>query len=441
MKCDFFSKLLGVGMIAALGITGCSKSNDGPDSTDPDQSDRWITLAGALMQTEPGDGNAGTMVYSIKPADAKNPEFSVNVFDQGEHVKSNRTARLQASSDGKFLYNIQYTGADGGVFNKYSVDGGSNFSEVGSAVNTAPYVGTSPRWVKVSEKVGVAVNVKDIVNVFDGEGEQAIFKGIKGTAVVLAIDLENPRIVGTKEFELALSPEEQAQGYHIFRLDAPVLNKAGDKLMIGTWMRKYIPGTTTTDGTSPRLGTKTVIVDYPSLENPRIITSTVATGDNSGYRSPMSFVADDNNIYQATHRELLGAGGSHIIRINQNNEFDNGYEFSLDAALGVTDSYIESWRYAGNGIGYVIYNVGGQGGYIARVDLNQRKATKMTLPNEQNLDFGQYQGIAVDGDFVYIAVTGVSLDGNIYIFNSKTGEMSVGARLINKAGNRYIGVY
>lgn len=441
MNYNFFDKLLAVGMVAAFTITGCSKNGDGPEPTDPVESDRWITLAGALMQTEPGDGNGGTMVYSIKPEDAQNPEFSIDVFDRGEHVKSNRTARLQASRDGKFLYNIQYTGADGGVFNKYRVDGGSNFTEIGSAVNTAPYVGTSPRWVKVSETAGVAVNVKDIVNVFEGEGEQAEFKGIKGTAVVLAIDLENPRIIGTREFELALSPEEQSQGYHIFRLDAPVLNKAGDKLMIGTWMRKYIPGTTTTDGSAPRLGTKTVIVDYPSLENPRIITSTVASGDNSGYRSPMSYVADDGSIYQATHRELAGTGGSHIIRINSNSEFDNSYVLSLDEALGVTDSYIESWRYAGNGIGYVIYNIGGEGGYIAQVNLNQRTATKMNLPNEQDLDFGQYQGIAVDGDLVYIAVTGVSLDGNIYIFNSKTGEMSVGARLINKAGNRYIGVY
>lgn len=441
MKYNFFSKLLAGSIFVALTVAGCAKKNDGPEIPDPNESDRWITLAGALMQTEPGDGNAGTMVYSIKPEDARNPEFSVQVFDQGEHVKSNRTARLQASADGKYLYNIQYTGADGGVFNKYTVGGGNNFTEVGSPVNTAPYVGTSPRWVKVSEQVGVAVNVKDIVNVFEGEGENAEFKGIKGTAVVLAIDLENPRIVGTKEFELALSPEEQAAGYHIFRLDAPVLNKAGDKLMIGTWMRKYEPGTTTTDRTSPRLGTKTVIVDYPSLENPRIISSSVATGDNSGYRSPMSYVADDGQIYQATHRELEGTGGSRFIRINQQSEFDNSYDFSLDAALGVTDSYIETWRYAGNGIGYVIYSVGGEGGYIAQINLNQRTATKMNIPNGEELDFGQYQGIAVDGDLVYIAVTGVSLDGNIYVFNSKTGEMSVGARLINKAGNRYIGVY
>lgn len=446
MKRNFLKTVFFGTAIVAFAAIGCSKDDEegvGPET--PIDDDRWVTVAGALMQTDPGDGNGGTMVYTVSRKDAVDPTVSINVFDNGVDVKSNRTARLQASNDGNYLYNIQYTGADGGVFNKYLVKGGKTLEEVGSAVNTAPYVGTSPRWAKVSEKAGVAVNVKDIVNVFDGEGNSATFKGVKGTAVVLVVDLENPAITGTKEFELALSEEEQLQGYHIWRLDAPVLNKSGDKLYIGTWMRKYAPGTTTTDGSAPRLGTKTLVVDYPSLENAKIINSTVATGDNSGYRSPMSHVATDGNVYQATHRELAGTGGSHILKINQNNEYDNAYKFSLDAALGVTDSYIESWRYAGNGIGYVIYslNVNGsrQGGYIAQVDLTNRTAKKITIPAESTMDYGQYQGIAVVGDEVFIAVTEVSKDGNLYVFNSKTGEITVGAKLINKAGNRYIGVY
>lgn len=444
MKMRFKAMMFGAA-IAAMTATGCKKENGGEErpTSDPD---RLITLSGALMQTNPGDGNGGTMVYSISAEEANDPAFSVNVFDNGTHVKSSRTARLQASEDGKFLYNIQYTGADGGIFNKYSVDGGNKFTEVGSSVNTAPYVGTSPRWAKVAEGVGAAVDVTAITNIFEGTGATAVYKGTRGTARIVVLDLQNPRITATKDFEIPLTPQEEAQGYHIFRLDAPVLNKAGNKLLIGTWMRKYQPGTTTADGSAPRLGTKTVVIDYPSLENPKIISSTVATGDNSGYRSPMTYVAEDGTIYQATHRELAGTGGSHILKINPaTHEYDNSYTFNLDAALGVTDSYIESWRYAGNGIGYVIYSltVNGSrtGGYIARVDLNSRTAIKQNIGNEANLDFGQYQGIARNGDEIYIAVTGVGADGNIYIFNSRTGAMTKGAKLVNKAGNRYIGVY
>ncbi len=442
----FLKQVLVAGFSAALALSGCKK-DDGPKANQSEgTTDRWITVAGALFGTDPGDGNGGTMVYSVKREDAVNPEVSINVFDNGVHVKSSRTARLQASNDGSYLYNIQYTGADGGVFNKYKVEGGNILVEEGAAVSVADYAGTSPRWVKASEDIGVAVNVRDIKNKFASEDENAEFVGVAGTAVVVVLDLKNPSITNYAEFELALSAEEQKEGHHIFRLDAPVLNAAGNKLYIGTWTRKWKPGTTEADASAfQRLGTKTVVLDYPSLTNPKIITSTRATGDNSGYRSPMSFVGSDKYVYQATHRETAGTGGSKILRINPDGTYDNSYSISVDDALGVKDSYIESWRYAGDGIGYIIYslNVGGErtGGYIARVDLNSQFVTKVNIPNEANMDFGQYQGIAVVGDEVFIAVAGVGVDGNIYVFNTKTAQVTVGAKLVNPAGNRYIGVY
>lgn len=458
MKKNIYKMALLGTVVAAVSFSSCKKSSSGPET--PGQADRWITLSGALMRTNAGDGDGGTKVYSIKLEDAHNSNFVVDVFgknaggnDIGYGVKSSRTARLQASADGKYLYNIQYTGADGGVFNKYEVGGGNVYKEVGSAINTSVYVGTSPRWVKAAEGIGVAVDVKvDVTR--KGTAPNETINTIKSSAIILTLDLNNPRIsnVNKAYFELpTLSADEIAKGYHVFRFDAPVLNKAGDKLYIGTWMRQYdmnafVTYNTTgspvyTNGTLPRLATRTLVVDYPSLENPRFITSTQATGDNSGYRSPMSYVATDGSVYQATHREISGTGGSKILKIGTNNQYDNTYVLSLDAALGVTNSYIETWRYAGDGIGFVIYNLNGTGGYIARVDLNQKTATKYVIPGEASLDFGQHQGIALHGDYVYIPVTGVGIDGNIYIFNRKTGAMTVGAKLKNIAGNRYIGAY
>jgi len=438
--------MLGFITSSTLFLTSCSNDDNSGTNNDPViEADRWITVSGALMKTNPGDGDGGTMIYSVKREDAINPNYSINVFDNGIHVKSDRTARLQSSEDGNFIYNIQYTGPDGGIFNKYKVNGGKNFEDSGSPINTASYLGTSPRWAKAKEGIGIGVNVGNIVNVFDGTGANATFVRARGTTTVLALDLNNPKILASAEYELALSAEEEKQGYHIFRLDAPVINKAGDKAYIGTWMRKYTPGTTTQDNTSPRLGTKTIVVDYPSLKNPKIITSTVATGDNSGYRSPMSYLASDGNIYQATHREQAGKGGAQILKINQNNEYDNSYVLNLDNALGVKDSYIETWKYAGNNTGYVIYSllVNGTrtGGYIAKVDLQAKTATKISIPDDTNMNYGQYQGIAVLGDEVYIAATPLSTDGNIYIINSKTNVVTKGAKLVNKTGNRYIGAF
>jgi hypothetical protein len=47
----------------------------------------------------------------------------------------------------------------------------------------------------------------------------------------------------------------------------------------------------------------------------------------------------------------------------------------------------------------------------------------------------------VSGDEVFVAVTPVGKDGNIYIFNKKTGTVTKGATLVNKAGNHYIGIF
>jgi len=253
------------------------------------------------------------------------------------------------------------------------------------------------------------------------------------------LNLQTTSIVDYKHYELPLSAQEELDGYHIFRLDAPVLNKEGNKLIIGTWMGKKNVLTGNSDTNYTRLGSKSVIVDYPSLENPTLITSEVDNGDTSGYRSFNAFVANDGYVYQATQR---GTKGSHILRIGQNNKYDNSYVFSLDNALNITGSYVDAWRYAGNGIAYVMYTyTGTEQGFIAKVDLNAKTAVKVDLPYEAGLNFGQYQGFVVDGDEVFVAVTPVGKDGNIYILNSKNGTVTKGATLKNKSGNHYIGVY
>jgi len=429
-------------VLASLGLTSCSSDDSKGDSWSeaPSTQDRWITVAGALMQTNPGDGNGGTVVYSVSKENAKNANYSINVFDEGFPVLSNRTARLNSSVDGKTLFNITYTGANGGTFMTYNVNGANGFTQSGTTVNISQYAGASPRWAKLfdGDKSGIAVNVTSPVVKTNADGS---YLNTRGTATVLALDLKNILISGYKQYEIPLTAEEEAQGHHIFRLDAPTLNKAGNKVLIGTWMRKTNPSTGTNESSFNRLGSKTLVVDYPSLTNPKIITSTVDNGDTSGYRSFNSFLASDGSVYQATQR---GTKGSHILKINQSNEYDNSYVFSLDTALGVTGTYVDSWRYAGNGIAYVAYTytAANDQGYLARVDLTNKTAQKVEgIDYDPALNFGQYQGFVVDGDDVYVAVTPTGKDGNIYILNSRTGAVTKGAKLINKPGNHYIGVF
>jgi len=427
----------------ALIFTSCKSDDDNDGNSNPEipsTESRWITIAGAVMQENPGDGNGGTMVYSISKEDAQNPNFSISVYDSGFPVLSNRTARLQSSVDGKKLFNISYTGANGGTFMNYTVNGGSNFVQSGSTVNISQYAGTSPRWNKLfdGDKTGVAVNVTAPQVVTNANNE---YLYTRGTATVLSLDLQNILISNYQQYEIPLSPEEEAQGHHIFRLDASTLNASRDKLIIGTWMRKTNPATGENESSFTRLGSKSVVVDYPSLSNPTVITSTVDNGDTSGYRSFNSFLGHDNYIYQATQR---GTNGSHILRITPNNQYDNNYVFSLDNALGVTGTYVNSWRYVGNGIAIVAYTytAANDQGFLATVNLTNRTAQKIEgIEYDSSLDFVQYQGFVVDGHNVYVAVTPVGKNGNIYIINSQTGQVTKGAQLINKPGNHYIGVF
>lgn len=434
-----FSKLLVLAAIATATMAGCSKNNE---TETPEENlgdaNRWITVAGALSQTNPGDGNGGTMVYSVNVNDAKDPNKSINVYDNGFSVRSQRTARLQSSQDGATLFNIAYTGPNGGEFSKYKVDGGAKFPELSDKVNISSYATASPRWVKLfdNDQTGVAVNVSNVLVNRDANGG---YLNSRGTTTVLSLNLQQAGIKTYEQYAIPLAPAEEAQGFYIGRIDAPVLNKAGDKLIIGVSKSKHNPATGTADNTSTaKISAKSLIVDYPSLKNPRIISSTVSQGNTNGYRSFNAFLAEDGNIYQATQN---GVDGSHILKIGQNNEYDNSYVFSLDAALGVTGTYVEAWRYAGNGIGYAVYSVNNAGGYVARLDLNARTATKVAIPEDADLSFGQYQGFVVNGDEVFVAVTPTGKDGNIYIMNSRTGTLTKGAKLVNKPGNHYIGVF
>lgn len=442
MKNRIFNLFMCSAIVAALSLSSCENDNNQVDSIDLGNTERKITVAGALMGTNPGDGNGGTMVYGVSLEDAKNPEKSISVYDDGFHVRSQRTARLQSSEDGNTLFNIAYTGPNGGEFSRYAVNGGNNFAEEDVKVNISAYATASPRWLKLfdGDQTGIAVNLSNVTVTTEADG--VTYKHTRGRSTVLSLHLQDVLINTYEQYEIPLSPTEEALGHYISRLDGVVLNKAKNKLIIGVGKGKHNPATGTADNTDyTKISAKSVVVDYPSLKNPTVISSTVSVGNTNGYRSFNAFLAEDGNIYQATQRDN---GGSRILRINQNNQYDNTYDFNLDTALGITGTYVDAWRYAGDGIAYILYthdNADDQG-FVARVNLNTKTATLVEgIPYDADLDFSQYQGFVVNGDEVFIAVTPVGKDGNIYILNSKTGAVTKGAKLVNKPGNHYIGIF
>ncbi|MGY6649592.1 hypothetical protein [Wenyingzhuangia sp. IMCC45574] len=430
----------------------CNEDDTSNVAEEKKEDNRWITVAAARMGTNPGDGNGGTLIYSVSSEDAEDPTKILEPFDNGFVAPSNRTARLQASEDGNTMFNISYAGDTGGNYTKYTVNGGQSFIPTGSEISIAPYVGTAPRWIKLfdGDKTGCAVYVSTEHQVDDNGTPDDVtddtYLRTEAKVGIVLLDLVNSKILNFKELSIALATEEEAKGYYFGRVDMPTLNAAGDKLYIGGWLRKVVPETMERDSDYEILGSKTIVLDYPTLFNPEVITSTVGHGNTNGYRSINSFLAEDGFVYQANQAD---PNGSHILRIGSNNQYDNSYVFSLDNALGVNDAYILAWRYAGNGKAVIAYRhadsetgVAGAQGFFALADLNTKTATKIdAIPYEPDFYLFQYQGFAVNGTKVYVTQAPVGKDGNIYVIDTETGEVTKGAQLKNVAGSHFIGTF
>lgn len=433
----------------AMTFAGCKDDVTDPDGggQTPVSEREFISLTASIPDAEGTAGNGGTMAYAITHAQAIDPNFSVDIYKNGFGLRSARTARVQASEDGTELYNIQYTGEDGGVFNKYLVKGAKDYQDTGNELDLSDIVGTSPRWTKAAEDIGIGVHLTGSKTVTEGAAPNHVFKYTRGKVRIAVIDLKEARVPNSTEFDFPLPAELEAQGYSVGRIDVPVLNDDKTKIFIGCNVSKIDPKKLSyntagepvwaNDAANRTLGTTTLVVDYPSLQNPKLIYSTLSKTNNHSYRTMTQYVGNDGNIYQAT-----ATGGKDILRINKSNsDYDNGYHFDLDAALSLKDTRIQAWRYIKDGIGLVLYNIAGEGGYIALLDLNTKTATKISNEYEAGLDFGQYQNIAVSGDFVYVPLTPTGEAGKLHVINWKTKEVIKGAALTGQSGSSYLGSY
>lgn len=470
MKNNFIKTVIVGSVLIAGTIASCKKSDNTDNIPQVSGADIWdrkyITLTAAIPDIEGEAGNGGTMAYAITLEQAIDPNFEVNVFTNGYGLRSQRTARVQASPNGNFLFNIQYTGTDGGIFNKYKVEGQKNFTDTREEVDTEPILGTSPRWVVAAEGIGVGVYASSKVQ-GSAEGAGATFIDVVSTAKIAVIDLNDPKVSRQTEFTIPFTAEQTKAGYQIGRIDVPILNAAKTKIFIGCNLTRTdvtkistvnTSGAQTWTAGTRELGTATLVVDYPSLANPELIyvDPSVSKINNHSYRTMTQYVGTDGNIYQAT-----ATSGSQILRINSStNKYDNSYNFNLKTALGTSNNVaIRAWRYIKDGLGVVLYTeTGVNGGYLAVIDLNAKTATKLSTENETSSGFsgltaaqnggtalvgtfGQFQNIGVIGNKAYVPMTANGTDGNLYIIDLSTKQATKGAKLKNQSGSFYLGAY
>ncbi|PRD53970.1 hypothetical protein [Sphingobacterium gobiense] len=459
-------KSLLFGSVLALGaMVSCEKNNgpdDGSDSgaSGPDNQPRqFITLTAAIPGSNGRAGDGGTSAYALTLEEATDATKELDIYTNGYGLRSQRTARVQGSINGNFLYNIQYTGTNGGVFNKYRVTGGADFEDTNEELNVASMLSTSPRWVKAAEGIGVGVKIEGAEAPIDPAkaevGEQT-YEYVRGSVDIAIIDLDDPRVPNSTEFDFPFTDEEKEAGYAVGRIDVPVIN--GNKIYIGCALSKVDPTkepVSSTDDNTGEVswswqddsenirGTVTLVVDYPSLANPKVIWSTQSKASNNSYRTMTQYVGTDGHVYQAT-----ATSGSQILRINRNTaDYDNSYNFDLKTALGTqNDVQIKAWRYIADGIGLVLYTESNvDGGYLALIDLNAVTARKLSTDNESDTNFsttfGQYQNIGVAGNYAYVPLTASGKDGHLYIVNWRTGDVTKGIKLKGEVGSHFIGAY
>lgn len=446
-------KALFLSLLSVFFITVSCDDDDNPieDPIEDPVDLRDFTLA--LSASPTGE----TKVYTQAITDVSST-VTVSYDGKGFEMPSTRTARIFASYDGTALFNLDY---GGGRIYKFSVDGGENYSmEFEKNVEFA--MGTAyPRWTKASEEAA-SIHYADGGNaarVFD-ETDPTKFIRSDVSLRIMGVGLDDLSFGSIEEIIIPVSDTDlqpyvmniDGTDYDIYnyvgRVDAPVI--AGNKIYYGISKSAYNPANPCSGRGCPGAlysNVETLVLDYPSLTNPQIISTDIAKGATNGYRTPVSHVDEQGDVYQVISVPDNNYD-TYILKIS-NGDYDESYSFNLSDLLGFNVA-TNGWFYAGNGIGYVPYAntdesdewFSGSVWGVARVDLYNNTVVDLNVPD--GLWLAQYQSAVVDGDKFYMAITPTGLDGNVYIFDTTSSSpdgFEVGATLKNLAEGTYIGIY
>ncbi|AYN04297.1 hypothetical protein [Flavobacterium sp. 140616W15] len=368
----------------------------------------------------------------------------VSFFGKGYSMTSSRTARVFTSTDGSIVYSLNYTV---GTIDKLTYHGGENYKKIITFDASIPLGVKAVRFTKMNDKVASVHNIA-AVEQYGGADKKDYLKH-KMTVAIGILDLEAMNFGSNfkKDIDLILPGTLASEGYYISRIDCPVIS--GNKLYYGASVSKFNAATGKAGETDK---TFTLVLDYPSLTNATVISTSHVKGATNGYRTPTQHINEAGEIMQ-----MVGNGKElNIVKI-KDGKYDETYKYSVSGLLNKVVSS-SGWFYAGNGIGYIPYEKVGvdeiqvgvdsngkptySGSWgLARMDFKNGKIIDLTVP--KGLWLQQYQNSVVrDGKF-YIALTPVGVQGNIYIFdvNSENADSTVGAKVFSGADQYYIGIF
>lgn len=365
----------------------------------------------------------------------------------GKAFEAARTHRLYTSTDGRFVYDLEY---GNGKIVKYQVSGDENLYTKVKELDVKNIMGTSnPRWKVIDDSKALLF---EVTPKYSGRGGKITTKP-ESSLRILAVDLTNFSLVGTPQ-DIPL-PEGKSSAElpeaHIWRVDNAIIHNG--KVYIGTAVQGFDATTQKIINTRVyNVGTSlishpatTLVLDYngTTFSNPKLSFSADANGENYGYRAP-SYLIDNNEVYNITME------GSTILKINPTTgEYVDGFKIDLGAKLGLAKIDGTGIFYAGNGIAYAPFCDAEKSGPadgtwgIARVDLRSGSVIKMNLPEKLWMRYYQAAKIGKDGK-LYMAICPTTGTGNIYAFdpaNATPNGFTKGATLNVSGEGFYMGVY
>lgn len=446
IKLNLTSKMIALALAGGL-VVGCKKDtpNDTPAPT-PNND-------GITFHLGYGVGYSGAASAYLAPfvGDEFNKADKNITFEGdgkvGKAFESARTHRLYSSTNGKYVYDLEY---GNGKIVKYEVSNNTELYNKVKELNVTNIMGTAnPRWKVIDDTKALLFEVTPKHR----NRNNAITSKPESSLRILAVDLNTFSLIGQPQ-DIALPggvASKELPDPFIWRVDNAIIHNG--KVYIGTAVQGFDAATKKIVQTRVyNVGTSlishpatTLVLDYngTTFSNPKLTFSKDANGENYGYRAP-SYLIDNNEVYNITME------GSTILKINPaTGAYVDGFKIDLGAKLGLPKIDGTGLFYAGNGIAYAPFCNAEKSEAkdatwgVARVNLRDGSVVKMALPEKLWLRYYQAAKLGKDGK-LYMAICPTTGTGNIYAFdpanNTPTG-FTKGATLQVSGEGFYMGVY